>query len=110
MGHVQKVSLVPGKVHEMKTLSLKPLLFGKDKMLQRNSRPIKKVCYHVFHNLYDFLFMKHTFSYNNTRQELLRGQKSSIKVVMCCVQLVSGYPNMASIHLPTFSKLVTTIE
>lgn len=29
VGHVQKVSLVPGKVHEMKTLSLKPLLFGK---------------------------------------------------------------------------------
>ncbi|XP_065120645.1 transmembrane prolyl 4-hydroxylase isoform X2 [Paramisgurnus dabryanus] len=27
VGHVQKVSLVPGKVHEMKTLSLKPLLF-----------------------------------------------------------------------------------
>lgn len=30
VGHVQKVSLVPGKVHEMKTLSLKPLLFGND--------------------------------------------------------------------------------
>lgn len=28
VGHVQKVSLVQGKVHEMKTLSLKPLLFG----------------------------------------------------------------------------------
>uniref|UniRef100_A0A673ILL1 Transmembrane prolyl 4-hydroxylase-like n=1 Tax=Sinocyclocheilus rhinocerous TaxID=307959 RepID=A0A673ILL1_9TELE len=27
VGHVQKVSLLPGKVHEMKTLSLKPLLF-----------------------------------------------------------------------------------
>ncbi|XP_051996429.1 transmembrane prolyl 4-hydroxylase [Xyrauchen texanus] len=27
VGHVQKVSLVPGKVHVMKTLSLKPLLF-----------------------------------------------------------------------------------
>ncbi|XP_055069353.2 transmembrane prolyl 4-hydroxylase [Misgurnus anguillicaudatus] len=27
VGHVQKVSLMPGKVHEMKTLSLKPLLF-----------------------------------------------------------------------------------
>lgn len=27
VGHVQKVSLVSGKVHEMKTLSLKPLLF-----------------------------------------------------------------------------------
>ncbi|XP_061687488.1 transmembrane prolyl 4-hydroxylase [Syngnathoides biaculeatus] len=27
VGHVQKVSLVPGKVHEMRTLSLKPLLF-----------------------------------------------------------------------------------
>uniref|UniRef100_A0A3B5LEY7 Prolyl 4-hydroxylase, transmembrane b n=1 Tax=Xiphophorus couchianus TaxID=32473 RepID=A0A3B5LEY7_9TELE len=27
VGHVQKVSLVPGRVHEMKTLSLKPLLF-----------------------------------------------------------------------------------
>ncbi|KAF7665480.1 hypothetical protein LDENG_00142530 [Lucifuga dentata] len=27
VGHVQKVSLVPDKVHEMKTLSLKPLLF-----------------------------------------------------------------------------------
>jgi len=38
VGHVQKVSLVPGKVHEMKTLSLKPLLFGKDnKMLKKNS-------------------------------------------------------------------------
>ncbi|XP_038135764.1 transmembrane prolyl 4-hydroxylase-like [Cyprinodon tularosa] len=29
VGHVQKVSLVPDKVHEMRTLSLKPLLFGK---------------------------------------------------------------------------------
>lgn len=28
VGHVQKVSLVPGRVHEMRTLSLKPLLFG----------------------------------------------------------------------------------
>uniref|UniRef100_H3DB45 Transmembrane prolyl 4-hydroxylase n=1 Tax=Tetraodon nigroviridis TaxID=99883 RepID=H3DB45_TETNG len=27
VGHVQRVSLVPGKVHEMRTLSLKPLLF-----------------------------------------------------------------------------------
>ncbi|XP_077460106.1 transmembrane prolyl 4-hydroxylase [Stigmatopora argus] len=27
VGHIQKVSLVPGKVHEMRTLSLKPLLF-----------------------------------------------------------------------------------
>uniref|UniRef100_A0A8C3FYN0 Prolyl 4-hydroxylase, transmembrane n=1 Tax=Cyclopterus lumpus TaxID=8103 RepID=A0A8C3FYN0_CYCLU len=27
VGHVQKVSLVPSKVHEMRTLSLKPLLF-----------------------------------------------------------------------------------
>ncbi|XP_074523281.1 transmembrane prolyl 4-hydroxylase [Halichoeres trimaculatus] len=27
VGHVQKVSLVPGKVHEMRTLSMKPLLF-----------------------------------------------------------------------------------
>uniref|UniRef100_A0A3Q2PLY1 Prolyl 4-hydroxylase, transmembrane n=1 Tax=Fundulus heteroclitus TaxID=8078 RepID=A0A3Q2PLY1_FUNHE len=27
VGHVQKVPLVPGKVHEMRTLSLKPLLF-----------------------------------------------------------------------------------
>ncbi|CAB1353982.1 unnamed protein product, partial [Coregonus sp. 'balchen'] len=27
VGHVQKVSLVPGNVHEMRTLSLKPLLF-----------------------------------------------------------------------------------
>uniref|UniRef100_A0A3Q0SKD6 Prolyl 4-hydroxylase, transmembrane n=1 Tax=Amphilophus citrinellus TaxID=61819 RepID=A0A3Q0SKD6_AMPCI len=27
VGHVQKVSLMPGKVHEMRTLSLKPLLF-----------------------------------------------------------------------------------
>ncbi|XP_066520242.1 transmembrane prolyl 4-hydroxylase [Hoplias malabaricus] len=27
VGHVQKVSLIPGKIHEMKTLSLKPLLF-----------------------------------------------------------------------------------
>nr|XP_015203776.1 PREDICTED: transmembrane prolyl 4-hydroxylase [Lepisosteus oculatus] len=27
VGHVQKVALVPDKVHEMKTLSLKPLLF-----------------------------------------------------------------------------------
>ncbi|XP_068170415.1 transmembrane prolyl 4-hydroxylase [Antennarius striatus] len=27
VGHVQKVSLVPGKAHEMRTLSLKPLLF-----------------------------------------------------------------------------------
>ncbi|KAI1890295.1 hypothetical protein AGOR_G00152270 [Albula goreensis] len=27
VGHVQKVSLVPNKVHEMRTLSLKPLLF-----------------------------------------------------------------------------------
>lgn len=29
VGHVQRVSLVPDKTHEMKTLSLKPLLFGK---------------------------------------------------------------------------------
>lgn len=29
VGHVQKVSLVPGRVHDMRTLSLKPLLFGK---------------------------------------------------------------------------------
>ncbi|KAG7472286.1 hypothetical protein MATL_G00107340 [Megalops atlanticus] len=28
VGHVQKVSLVDGRVHEMRTLSLKPLLFG----------------------------------------------------------------------------------
>lgn len=27
VGHVQRLSLVPGKVHEMRTLSLKPLLF-----------------------------------------------------------------------------------
>uniref|UniRef100_A0A3P8UJ14 Transmembrane prolyl 4-hydroxylase n=2 Tax=Cynoglossus semilaevis TaxID=244447 RepID=A0A3P8UJ14_CYNSE len=27
VGHVQRVALVPGKVHEMRTLSLKPLLF-----------------------------------------------------------------------------------
>ncbi|CAJ1050692.1 transmembrane prolyl 4-hydroxylase [Xyrichtys novacula] len=27
VGHVQKLSLVPGKVHEMRTLSMKPLLF-----------------------------------------------------------------------------------
>ncbi|XP_034143391.1 transmembrane prolyl 4-hydroxylase isoform X1 [Esox lucius] len=27
VGHVQKVSLMPGKTHEMRTLSLKPLLF-----------------------------------------------------------------------------------
>nr|XP_061814429.1 transmembrane prolyl 4-hydroxylase-like [Nerophis lumbriciformis] len=27
VGHIQKVSLVPGKLHEMRTLSLKPLLF-----------------------------------------------------------------------------------
>ncbi|KAK1796572.1 hypothetical protein P4O66_009614 [Electrophorus voltai] len=27
VGHVQKVSLAPGKMHEMRTLSLKPLLF-----------------------------------------------------------------------------------
>ncbi|KAM3620712.1 uncharacterized protein V6R79_000896 [Siganus canaliculatus] len=27
VGHVQKVSLIPGRVHEMRTLSLKPLLF-----------------------------------------------------------------------------------
>uniref|UniRef100_A0A7N6AXF0 Transmembrane prolyl 4-hydroxylase n=1 Tax=Anabas testudineus TaxID=64144 RepID=A0A7N6AXF0_ANATE len=27
VGHVQRVSLVPGKVHEMRTLSMKPLLF-----------------------------------------------------------------------------------
>uniref|UniRef100_A0A3Q3T319 Transmembrane prolyl 4-hydroxylase n=1 Tax=Mastacembelus armatus TaxID=205130 RepID=A0A3Q3T319_9TELE len=27
VGHVQRVSLVPGKLHEMRTLSLKPLLF-----------------------------------------------------------------------------------
>ncbi|XP_047203544.1 transmembrane prolyl 4-hydroxylase [Girardinichthys multiradiatus] len=27
VGHVQQVALVPGKVHEMRTLSLKPLLF-----------------------------------------------------------------------------------
>lgn len=34
VGHVQKVSLVPGKVHEMRTLSLKPLLFGKKKYVK----------------------------------------------------------------------------
>ncbi|MEQ2175303.1 hypothetical protein GOODEAATRI_016713 [Goodea atripinnis] len=30
VGHVQQVALVPGKVHEMRTLSLKPLLFGEE--------------------------------------------------------------------------------
>ncbi len=29
VGHVQQVSLVPDRTHEMKTISLKPLLFGK---------------------------------------------------------------------------------
>lgn len=29
VGHKQKVELVPNKIHFMKTLSLKPLLFGK---------------------------------------------------------------------------------
>lgn len=29
VGHKQKVELVPNKIHYMKTLSLKPLLFGK---------------------------------------------------------------------------------
>lgn len=29
VGYVQQVSLVPDRTHEMKTLSLKPLLFGK---------------------------------------------------------------------------------
>lgn len=29
VGHVQHVSVVPDRTHEMKTLSLKPLLFGK---------------------------------------------------------------------------------
>ncbi|MEQ2177586.1 hypothetical protein GOODEAATRI_005078 [Goodea atripinnis] len=29
VGHVQHVSIVPDRTHEMKTLSLKPLLFGK---------------------------------------------------------------------------------
>lgn len=28
VGHVQQVSLVPDKTHEMRTISLKPLLFG----------------------------------------------------------------------------------
>lgn len=32
VGHVQRVSLAPGKVHEMRTLSLKPLLFGKKRV------------------------------------------------------------------------------
>ena len=29
VGHVQQVSLTPDRTHEMKTISLKPLLFGK---------------------------------------------------------------------------------
>lgn len=29
VGHVQRVSIVPNKIHEMRTLSLKPLLFGR---------------------------------------------------------------------------------
>lgn len=29
VGHVQQVSLVPDRTHQMMTLSLKPLLFGK---------------------------------------------------------------------------------
>lgn len=29
VGHVQQVSLMPDRTHEMKTISLKPLLFGK---------------------------------------------------------------------------------
>lgn len=28
VGHVQRVSLVPDRTHNMRTLSLKPLLFG----------------------------------------------------------------------------------
>lgn len=33
VGHKQKVELIPNKIHVMKTLSLKPLLFGKEKRL-----------------------------------------------------------------------------
>lgn len=29
VGHVQPVSLIPHRTHEMKTISLKPLIFGK---------------------------------------------------------------------------------
>lgn len=29
VGHVQPVSLTPHRMHEMKTISLKPLIFGK---------------------------------------------------------------------------------
>ncbi|XP_056292505.1 transmembrane prolyl 4-hydroxylase [Pseudoliparis swirei] len=36
VGHVQKVSLVPSKVHEMRTLSLKPLLFEIPGFLSEN--------------------------------------------------------------------------
>ncbi|CAB1315241.1 unnamed protein product [Coregonus sp. 'balchen'] len=35
VGHVQKVSLVPDKVHEMRTLSLKPLLFGQEELTEQ---------------------------------------------------------------------------
>ncbi|KAI9530629.1 hypothetical protein NQZ68_000119 [Dissostichus eleginoides] len=33
VGHVQQVSLLPDRTHEMRTMSLKPLLFGKSKVV-----------------------------------------------------------------------------
>lgn len=48
VGHVQKVSLVPGKVHEMRTLSLKPLLFGEK---QFRSPRMERVLTHLHHQL-----------------------------------------------------------
>lgn len=41
VGHVQRVALVPGKVHEMRTLSLKPLLFGERRVDNIEKKTVK---------------------------------------------------------------------
>lgn len=38
---MQRVALVPGKVHEMRTLSLKPLLFGERRVDNIEKNPVK---------------------------------------------------------------------
>lgn len=44
VGHIQRLSLVQDRTHEMKTLSLKPLLFGKYQQVLCLQQSLIQIC------------------------------------------------------------------
>lgn len=71
VGHVQQVSLLSDRTHEMKTISLKPLLFGKCMVVFG--------CDLLFTNKWHFIRIKNTFNFSQSNTNIDQGYSIYLK-------------------------------